>query len=388
MKKYFISICFVLIIMSVFIWYPIKQGLISLKIITLNKNDSWRKLETSKNLYYNTVTYLKKSIENKTNNYFPFYKSINNLYYSLIKIIDKKYLKDIYLKTYDNNERLFYNVENDFYYIVNTYDETSLNEMLNKEVAFYNQLSEKYPDLKIGIYLPLRFELNSIQNINNMHFFPQKFINKLDKNINIKILNFNDTKEYLKHFYKTDHHFNSYGAEKAYKEILNMFGITSNIILTHKNLYEKYYGSIARSILTTKPYDSFNVINYKNSLEVNIEDKNFKPQTFIKNTNNFFDYYTSYFNGQYDEVIYKSKKKTKNNLLIIGDSISWQIDYLLAANFNTTYVVNINYGKWNDTNINLSDYIKKNQITHVLFIEEAQSIMFDMYNNNLKKKVI
>ncbi len=387
MKKNFITICFVLIIFSVLIWFPIKQGLIFLKIINFNKGDSWQYVEKTKDPLYDKIMTIKVGIENRVNNYFPFYTKINSLYYSVIKKIDKKYLDDIYLKHNRDNEKIFYSVKNDFYYIVNTFNENDLNDMLNKEVSYYNNIAKKYPDIKVGIYLPLRYELNSIQNINNMKFFPQKFINKLDKNIKVKVLDASSAKEYLKYFYKTDHHFNSYGTEKAYKDILSMYGITSNMILTHKNLYDRYYGSASKSVLTSKPYDTFNVINYKNPLEVNIEDKYFKPQKFTENKNKFYDYYVSYFNGQYDEVIYKNKKKSDNNLLIISDSMAWQVDYLLATSFNTTYVVNIRYGKWQNNNLDLDDYIKKNHITHILFLGEAQNLMFDLYGFNLAGKV-
>ena len=166
-----------------------------------------------------------------------------------------------------------------------------------------------------------------------------------------------------------------------------MFNMEDTNEYNNKVILENYYGSAAKSLLTDKISDELNAIDFKNNLKVNIEDKTFKPLEVSKKDNKYYDYYVAYFNGQYDEVIYENDKVKNKNLLMISDSLSWQIDYLLANNFNKTYVVNLRYGKWLKQDLDLKKYIKENNITHILFLQEAEEEIFDIYNFNTSKKV-
>jgi hypothetical protein len=134
--------------------------------------------------------------------------------------------------------------------------------------------------------------------------------------------------------------------------------------------------------------DRLTAIDTRTILGVNINDSKFKPLKVEDNSNPFYDYFVVYFNGQYDEVIYTNKSQYNRNLLIICDSLAWQIDYLLANNFDKTYVINMKYGKWQSENLILSDYIKKNNITHILFLREAKNIVFDADDYNLNERVV
>ena len=138
----------------------------------------------------------------------------------------------------------------------------------------------------------------------------------------------------------------------------------------------------------TRTSDTLTAMDIDNSLNVNIEDKTFKPLEVTDRKNKFYDYYVGYFSGMFDEVIYENNTHYFRNLLIIGDSLSWQIDYLLATNFDNTYVVNTKYGKWLKEDLVLSDYIEKNNITHILFLRETKNLIFDADNFKLDKKVI
>ena len=211
------------------------------------------------------------------------------------------------------------------------------------------------------------------------------FNSKLDSRIKRTVL---DISDYTKYFYKTDHHFNSYGAEVVYHDVLRMFNLQNILNIIHKDVKEPYYGSMAKSVLQDNVSDKLTAIDTKTILGVNIHDELFKPLKIDDKSNKFYDYYVGYFNGQYDEIIYTNKSNYNRNLLIIGDSLAWQIDYLLAANFDKTFVVNMKYGKWKTNNLELSSYIEKNHITHILFLREAKNIVFDADNFNLAKRVV
>ena len=385
-KKIFIIIIFT-IIFGVFVFIPIKEVLIHLGRTNFYKGDNWKIVEKSNNHIYDKVMSLEANIENRYNNYFPFYNKINNTFYSANSKIDGIYLNDIYLKDNNGNEHLFLDKENNFYYLVNHYTSEELDKRLDKQVEFYNDIKNKYPNIDLMVYLPLRYSETSYKNINGVYDKIINFTDKLNNNIKYSVFDSKSTSEYLKYFYKTDHHYNSYGAEKVYFDILNKYGLVNKLNMNHKIIRDKYYGSMAKSILSTNIVDNLSVIDTNVNINSNIKDINFKPMKIEEKNDVFYDYYVRYFNGQYDEIIYTNNSFYNRNLLIICDSLAWQIDYLLANNFDNTYVINMKYGKWQNNDLMLGDYIKKNNITHILFLREAKNIVFDADNFNLDRRV-
>lgn len=386
-KKYFVIIVLI-IIFSVFIFVPLKEVLIHLGLTSFYKGDNWKVVEKSNDPIYDKVMSLEANIENRFNNYFPFYNKINNAFYSINSKVDEIYLTDVYLKDNNDKEHMFLDKENGFYYLINHYSDKELDERLDEQVAFYNDIKNKYPNIDLMIYLPLRYSETSYKNVNGVYDKIISFTKELNSNIKYSVFDSKNVDEYLKYFYKTDHHYNSYGAQKAYNDILNKYGLENNLYIAHKVIRDKYYGSMAKSILSTDIVDNLSAIDTKLVLGNNINDPNFKPLKIEEKKDIFYDYYVRYFNGQYDEIIYTNKSFYNRNLLIICDSLAWQIDYLLANNFDKTYVINMKYGKWQNNNLLLGDYIKNNNITHILFLREAKNIVFDADNFNLDERVV
>ena len=384
-NKEFIGV-FIAIIFSVFLYVPIKEVLIRLHVINYYRSDNWQLVSETNDPVYDKIMTLESFISNRYNNYFPLYNEANSLYYNLIINIDKNYLNDIYLKDNNDNEHLFYNKDN-FYYLVSNYRQEELENRLDTQVNFYNDINDKYPGIHLAVYIPSRYDNLKEVNLKNMNEYVNIFQNKLNNNIHTKF--FNLTKdEYLNYYYRTDHHFNSYGAKEVYKDLTEILGITSNLDLSHVLVRNPYYGSHAKSTMLTRVSDTLTALDYPNNLKVNINDSKFKPLTISEKPNKFYDYYVGYFSGMYNEVIYDNGNNYDRNLLIIGDSLVWQVDYLLANSFDKTYVVNMKYGKWLKNDLVLSDYIKDNNITHILFLREAKNIIFDADNFKLDKRVI
>ena len=386
MKNKFLAICFLIVIFSVFLFVPAKEVLIRLHKVNFYKTDNWKTVEKSNDKIYDKIMSLESFIENRYNNYFPFYNKINSTYYNLNMKLGLS--NDVYLKDNNDKDRVFYSKSNNFYYLVSNYSKDELEKRKNNYLDFYNGIANKYSNVKLALYIPLRYEYTKVKNVNNSNELVYDFVSKLDKNILYDVLDSKTTDEYLKYFYKTDHHYNANGAYKAYSSILNMYGMDNNLEYKVKDIKTPYYGSIAKSLLTTKVKDTLFVLDYPNTLKVNIDDTNYKPMEVENKANPFYDYYVKYYNGQYGEVIYQNDTDTGNNLLIIGDSMSWQIDYLLASNFDNTYVVNIRYGKWKNSNLDLDKYIKDNNITHILFLMESKNLIFDIDNFKLASKVV
>lgn len=386
-KKTFVIIIYT-IIFSTFVFVPFKEILIQLNIIDFYKGDTWKIIEKSNDKIYDKIMSIEANIENRYNNYFPFFNDMNNLYYNAIIGVDSLFYNDIYLKDNIDNEHLFYEKNYNFYYLVNHYNREQLKERLKNQAAFYNDINNKYPNIKLALYIPLRYSETSLKNINYNYDLIKDFTNQLNNNIQYSILDNSTISDYLYYFYKTDHHYNSYGAEKAYLDILKMFNINNQLNINHKIIWNNYYGSMAKSTLLTKTFDQLTAINVPNTLKVYGIDEKYKPLSLEKKDNIFYDYYVKYFDGQYDEIIYENNTNYNRNLLIICDSLAWQIDYLLANNFDKTFVINIRYGKWRNENLLLNSYIQNNNITDILFLQEGKNIVFNADNYDLYKKVI
>lgn len=387
-KDRFIISVFLVIIFGVFVLYPVKYLLIKTDKISFNSSDNWKTYEKSGNLIKDKVMALETAIDNRTTNYFPLYEKITSGFYNFNIKLDSLFSSKVYIKSNSDGENLFYDNQNNFYFLLNNLSSEQLNNRLKNQISFYNDINTKYSDINLYIYLPLRYEVTNLSDIHNLNNYVVTFKNSLNKNIKVSSLDSLDLSQYLTYFYKTDHHYNSVGALKAYNDIVTMMDINNIKTIPFKCIYTPYYGSLAKTALNKNVSDNLLDLDYQNDVEFNQSDDKFKTRKIVKKTNPFYDYYISYYNGQYDEIKYKSDVKNNKNILIISDSLSWQIDYIIAENFENTYVINLRYGKWKNQKLYLQEYLSEHNITDILFLQEAEQQMFDLYNHNISDRVV
>lgn len=383
-----IIVLFLIIVFGVFAFYPVKYVLLKTNKLNLISSDNWKTYEKSGNQIKDLVMSLETAIDNRTVNYFPFYNDVTSAFYNFNIKMDSLFSDKVYVKANYDGENLFYDKENNFYFLLNNLSSEELNSRIKTQISFYNDISDKYPNVNLYVYLPLRYEVTNFSNLHNLNNYVNKFKNGLNKNIYVSMLESINVDEYLTYFYKTDHHYNSAGALKAYNDIVKMMNINNTKELSIVNVQSPYYGSLARTALNKSVSDNLMDFDYQNDVKSNNLDSKFKPRTIVKKANPFYDYYISYYNGQYDEVIYSSDVQNNRNLLIISDSLSWQVDYILAENFENTYVINLRYGKWKTDKLYLKEYLAEHNITDILFLQEAEQQMFDLYNHNISDTVV
>lgn len=345
-------------------------------------------MKKSGNCLKDVVMSVETAIDNRTVNYFPFYNDVTSTFYKLNIKLDSLFSDKVYVKANYDGENLFYDKENNFYFLLNNLSSEELDSRIKTQISFYNDISNNYPNLNLYVYLPLRYEVTVFSDIHNLNNYVDKFKNGLNKNIHISVLESANVDEYLTYFYKTDHHYNSVGALKVYNDIVKMMNVNNTKDFSIVNVQNPYYGSLDRTVLNKSVSDNLMDFNYQNDVKSNNLDSKFKPRSIVKKNNPFYDYYISYYNGQYDEVIYSSNIQNNRNLLIISDSLSWQIDYILAENFENTYVINLRYGKWKNDKLYLKEYLNEHNITDMLFLQEAEQQMFDLYNHNISDTVV
>lgn len=370
--------------------------LIKFNIKELKTTDNWIYFKYTKTDFLgkidDRIEGLKTSIQNRVTNYFPFYQELTKEYYNVIYNTNKLFYSDVPLGLNSSKEYVFYNKEKNFYYLINNRSHEDLSNRVSKQVQFFNNLKDSNPNVNINIYIVPRYEQTKFLN-DNLANFTDDFKNGLNKDINVAELNISSTDDYIKKFYKTDHHWNMYGAYQGYKDILTMLNKeyeTYDIVKVNK---KPYYGSLAKSSLSKLTSDNIYDVNATNNYTVKVNggeapDK-FKPRSIRYNKNNdFFDYYIHYFDGQYGLVKYTYDNDFDDNLLIFSDSYAWQIDYLIAKKYKNTYVVNLRFDDYKNGTFNYQEFIKKNNIKDVLFLYEGESIIFDQYDYKISKKIV
>ncbi len=383
------------IIGGVCLYIPVHFMLVHIGVVTKTSNDNQVVFEpvVEKNIgdkLSNKVNAVKNRLENEVTNSFPFYNSLNGLYQNFNYYMNKLVYKEVPLKTNSDSEYIFYNKENDFYYLENQYSKEELDKRLDTQVKMFNKLANL--DIDMYLYFPTRYELTKLKD-NNLNSYVDSFKDKLSSKIKVANMDITSLEQYKNYFYKTDHHWNMNGALAGYYDIMDILGKTpvDNLEVVNKR-ERKFYGSMAKSVLNNKTYDYILDIDKKLDYDVLVNGKQasevFKPrQIRLDRDYLYYDYYVQYFNGQYGEICYDYHKDKEENLLILSDSYAWQIDYLIASSFNKTYVVNLRYDKWKKEDLNLEEYMKERNIKKVLFLYEGGSMMFDQYNYNLEGRI-
>ena len=383
------------IIGGVCLYIPVHFMLVHIGVVTKTSNDNQVVFEpiSEKNIgdkLSNKVNAIKTRLENEITNSFPFYNSLNGLYQNFNYYMNSFFYKEVPLKTNSDNEYIFYNKENDFYYLENQYSKDELDKRLYMQVAMFNKLANL--DIDMYLYFPTRYELTKLKD-NNLNSYVDIFKDKLSSKIKVANMDITSLEQYKNYFYKTDHHWNMNGALAGYYDIMDILGKVpvDNLEVVNKR-ERKFYGSMAKSVLNNKTYDYILDVDKKLDYDVLVNGKQasevFKPrQIRLDRDYLYYDYYVQYFNGQYGEICYDYHKDNEENLLILSDSYAWQIDYLIASSFNKTYVVNLRYDKWKKGDLNLEEYMKERNIKKVLFLYEGGSMMFDQYNYNLEGRI-
>ena len=383
------------IIGGVCLYIPVHFMLVHVGVVTKTSNDNQVAFEpvAEKNIVdklSNKVNAIKTRLENEITNSFPFYNSLNGLYQNFNYYMNSFLYKEVPLKTNSDSEYIFYNKENDFYYLENQYSKEELDKRLDTQVKMFNKLANL--DIDMYLYFPTRYELTMLKD-NNLSSYVDSFKDKLSSKIKVANMDITSLEQYKNYFYKTDHHWNMNGALAGYYDIMNILGKVpvDNLEVVNKR-ERKFYGSMAKSVLNNKTYDYILDIDKKLDYDVLVNGKQasevFKPrQIRLDRDYLYYDYYVQYFNGQYGEICYDYHQDKEENLLILSDSYAWQIDYLIASSFNKTYVVNLRYDKWKKEDLNLEEYMKERNIKKVLFLYEGGSMMFDQYNYNLEGRI-
>lgn len=205
-------------------------------------------------------------------------------------------------------------------------------------------------------------------------------------------LNVDTIEARLTNVFKTDHHWSAMGAYSGYTDIINMISavtpeISSPIqlkgLITFPDVQLR--GSASRISSFHRFYEEFSVMDVdipEGEQGARMHDSYDKYISGNFNKERFADHYELYYNKP-NPIKYPSNT-TGRNLLIIGDSYTWWSSWLIAANFDATYL----YYPWDRKKLNYNKFIEENGITNVLLMQFSDRIIFNIYNDCPLKNII
>ncbi|GCD08900.1 DHHW family protein [Clostridium tagluense] len=242
----------------------------------------------------------------------------------------------------------------------------------NKELSKYIMLVPNKVEVlkdKLPAFAPVE---NQLQYIN-------KFYSGLDKDI--KSINVFDTLNKNKDkyiYYKTDHHWTTYGAYYAYLEFCKSSGITpkdiSDYDITEVN--NKFYGTLySRAGVKNVDSDIITVYlpkTHEDILVNYIDEKKKSASLFNSSSLNTKDKYSVFLGGNHPIIKTSTMNLNNKHLLVIKDSYANCFIPFLTSHFGEIIVVDLRY--YSD---DVSALIKDYNITDVLMLYNTNTFFED-----------
>ncbi len=282
----------------------------------------------------------------------------------------------------------------------------SYDQQISGRIQNYNDIQENNPDLAMFLYRVTNArdthwfdEANEIVGAGT--YYQQWLVENLDPRITYQETFFEDWEDYKEKNYKTDHHWNVYGAYQGYQDIITMIAKEFPQIGTPREPQGSYcstaqfYGSLVKRSnynLDSSIYDTICDFDYdlpEYTVMVNKEEvEEFGQRTAYRNnqydTEKGTNHYREFFGVDSAEVVYDFGENTGVNLIVISDSYTNAIKPVLSSHFDTTIFIDLRYylGEFGDF-FNLKEYMEKYEIDAVLYVGSLNVIYFDeSYNIN------
>lgn len=263
----------------------------------------------------------------------------------------------------------------------------SLNkERLKNNVEVINNFAEKYQDKVSLMIIPNSYEIykESLpigspiimqkETINKIYDF-LKFTNNID--VMKELLENKDS--YI--YYKTDHHWTTYGAYLAYCKFINSInGIRVDLENFEKVELPNFYGTYYSK---AKPFNiNSDIMTYYdfNNLTMEIVGDKIYDSIYDYSKENLRDKYSLFLYGNNPLTIIKNNNINNNNkILVIKDSFGNSLVPFLSQNYEEVHVIDLRY-----FSSKLSSYLEENDFKDILIIYNFINLATD--NNVLRLK--
>jgi hypothetical protein len=180
------------------------------------------------------------------------------------------------------------------------------------------------------------------------------------------------SKDYI--FFRTDHHWTALGAYYAYSQFMDKIGEKPVPISNYKKAnIEGFLGTAYKATLSDKlknhpdtltyytPFTKYTYLMHTTtgkSVERKVVDANYAKQSST--------FYATFLGGDYPWGEIKTGNKNGKKIVVIKDSYANSFIPFLLPHYETVYYIDPRY-----FNENLTDFVTKNKITDVLFLNNS-----------------
>lgn len=273
---------------------------------------------------------------------------------------------------------------NDVYFGKNNYLIEEFKNTQNKDriISILNRFASE-SDVDISFLLaPTSYEIYSNYLSSLTIGKDEKEIFKYyEENLNFPVISlfssFESKKDEYQLFYKTDHHWTSYGAYFAYQEFRKFKGLSYHDIDEYKikEVSNNFLGTIYSKVLplsyekdVISRFDLGNedyVVHYQNR-----DSYSFYEDSYL----NKKDKYSYFLDNNHPLItIENNNLNDSSNILVIKDSYANSMIPFLSSHYETVHVIDPRYYKQS-----IKEYIKENEIDEVLLIYNILTLDTDL----------
>lgn len=259
-------------------------------------------------------------------------------------------------------------------------------ERLKNNIESINIFSEKYNDKVSLMIVPNSYEIyKESLPVGAPQIMQEKIIDEIycylkhTNNVNVMEKLLINKDNYI--FYKTDHHWTTFGAYLAYCEFVESIGLTPVDIGQYKEVnLSNFYGSYFSK---AKPFniDGDTLTYYEfNDLIMDIIGDNEYDSLYDYTKSNLRDKYSLFLRGNNPITIIKNNKLNNGKkLLIIKDSFANSFVPFLTQNYEEVHVIDLR-----SFSMKLSNYMSENSFDNILILYSFINLATD--NNILRLK--
>lgn len=273
-------------------------------------------------------------------------------------------------------------------------NDRELQKLMDRQLEYLDRLYSEAPDLNYYCYMGTRiqetdFYSDIVKNPKSTAPYFKAFVEGLNPGYTFDYLHIDTPEDRISKLYRTDHHWNMFGAYEGYQQIIDMM-YENTPEIGQPVEYDivkvdgvQWFGSMAGSVgFSDETYlDDFYVIDMTD-FPTHIAGSGYKIQrTFDAYMNGrypqgnlYHDYHGSYYPPQPSYEF--PDNNTGRNLLLIGDSYSWSIAPIIAAHFDTTICYNTPWMIADNVKYDYKQIIEDNGITDVLVLLYSSRLLF------------
>lgn len=336
---------------------------------------------------------LSKTTEEVLKDQFYYRDDIINTYYTLKVIVSRAFNPATTYSTILGDISLRYLSEEvselDGGYLIPEVPEYSEDVIDSAASRGYNvrEFALKYPKIKTYVYYPTR--VDEFLNPNHLSETLTRDAHKAQLvDIESDYLKLNSLSDYKNYFFKTEDHWNAFGAYQGYQDVINMMSNNFNIDKPREideiiNYPYKFKGNISTKIGSYGSYD--NIVDLKlNGIgdfdyyrDEELYDYYFEKETYQKEGNlSFLSDYEFYFGANAFNRVFDFHQEDKPNLLIFGDSYINTNMMWIASHFNKTYILDL---RSKPEDFSLKAYIKDKDIDAALVLMSYNTMYLNGY---------